>query len=129
MHGAAPIALQQTPFGEGVLPEGTSLSSKAGTEAAARLRERCKAMLQIHMQHSSPREAACGAQLRESAAATTKRWAMQCSRRAELQAVVGQLQEALREHCTKVYSPLIAAIVKKPVVWIPASSAGINSPL
>ncbi|CAK0781544.1 hypothetical protein CVIRNUC_005400 [Coccomyxa viridis] len=100
-HGAAPIALQQTPFGEGVLPEGISLSSKAGTEAAARLRERCKAMLQIHMQHSSPSKAAAGGRLSGSAAATTRRWAMQCSRSTELQAVVTQLQEALKEHCTK----------------------------
>ena len=109
-HGAAPVALQQCPFGEGVLPEGVSLSSKARPEAAARLRERCKAMLQIHMQHSSPAEAAAGRQSHDSSAATTDRWAMKCSRRAELQGVVAQLQEALKEHCTKVHNLIIASI-------------------
>ncbi len=94
---ASSIAVASTPFGEGVLPDASSSGSNPEAEAAVRLRERCKAMLEVHMRHSSPREATTG-----SAAATTRQRAMQCSRSGELHGVVQELLKALSEHAAKV---------------------------
>lgn len=108
-RSAAPIALGRIPFGEGVLsrqPEGSSAGSKSDEQAAVRMRERCKAMLQIHMQHSSPKQAASIGYPDERPAAATKQWAMQCSRRAELHLVVGELLEALKGDSKKVSDTL-----------------------
>ena len=96
-HSASSIAVAHTPFGEVTLPDASSSGSKPEAEAAVRLRERCKAMLEIHMRHSFPREAATG-----SAAADTLQRAMQCSRNGELHGVVQELLKALSEHAAKV---------------------------
>lgn len=79
------------------MPDASSSGSNPEAEAAVRLRERCKAMLEVHMRHSSPREATTG-----SAAATTRQRAMQCSRSGELHGVVQELLKALSEHAAKV---------------------------
>lgn len=94
---ASSIAVARVPFAEGVLSEASSSGSKPEAQAAARLRERCRAMLQIHMRRSTPREAAFG-----SVAAKTKQWTMQCSRKEELHEVVHDVLEALLEHGSKV---------------------------
>ena len=90
------MAIAKVAFGEGVLPEGSSSGSNAEKETAKRLRERCTAMLQIHKQHSSPRQIAIGD------AGVTHQWAMQCSRKAELHGVVSELLGALKAHAMKV---------------------------
>ena len=92
--------MTHTPFGEGILPDANSSGSKPEAEAVARLQERCKAMLQIHMRHSSPRAATTG-----SAAAVTHQRTMQCSRNAALHGVVQEVLEALSEHAPKVVRP------------------------
>ncbi len=99
-HTASSIAVAHTPFGEGTLPDASSLGSKPEAEAAVRVRERCKAMLEIHMRHSGPREAATG-----SAAAVMHQRAMQCSRNGELHGVVQELLKALSEHAATVIFP------------------------
>ena len=83
-----------------MLPDASSSGSKLEAEAAARLRERCKALLQIHMRHSAPREAAAG-----SAAAVTHQRAMRCSRSVTLHGVVQEVLKAMSEHAAKVLSP------------------------
>lgn len=100
-YTASSIALARAPFGEGVLPDASSSGRRPEAEAAVRLRERCKALLQIHMRHSSPREATVG-----SAAAVTDQRAMRCSRNATLHGVVQEVLKALSEHAAKVLSYL-----------------------
>ena len=94
---ASSIAVAKVPCAEGVLSKASSSGSKPEAEATARLRERCYAMLQIHMRRSTPREADFG-----SDAATTKQWAMHCSRKEELHGAVHDVLEALVERGSKV---------------------------
>ena len=104
-HVASSIAVKQTPFGEGVLPDSSSSGSNPEAEAVDKLRERCKVMLQMHMRHSSPREVTNG-----SSAAVTHQRTMQCSRNAALHGVVQEVLEALSKHAAKVVRPTRAII-------------------